>query len=73
MSLPPNIYFWDELAAAVLVDPTIARYAAKRLEVTEDEGPESGRTVEGSDGARVRVTVSADRAGFERSFVSTLR
>lgn len=72
---PPSVelYFWDQLAAAVLVEPAIGRYANKRLAVIEREGPESGRTVQRADGARVRVTVSADRARFERSFTSTLR
>jgi inosine-uridine nucleoside N-ribohydrolase len=72
-SMPPSLYFWDELAAAVLVEPTIGRYADKRLAVIEREGPESGRTVRAADGARVRVTMSADRARFESSFASTLR
>ena len=72
-SLPPSLYFWDELAAAVVVEPAIGRYANKRLTVIEREGPESGRTVRAADGARVRVTMSADRARFESSFVSTLR
>ena len=72
---PPafELYFWDQLAAAVLVEPTIGRYANKRLTVIEREGPESGRTVQAADGARVRVTIAADRARFERSFTSTLR
>jgi inosine-uridine nucleoside N-ribohydrolase len=69
----PDFYFWDQLAAAVLVEPTIGRYANKRLTVIEREGPESGRTVQAADGARVRVTIAADRARFERSFTSTLR
>jgi hypothetical protein len=66
MSKPP-------LAAALIVEPPIGRYASKRLAVVEREGPESGRTVEAADGALVRVTTSADRARFERSFTSTLR
>ena len=72
-SMPPSLYFWDQLAAAVLVEPTIGRYANKRLAVIEREGPESGRTVQAADGARVRVTMSANRARFESSFASTLR
>ena len=72
---PPaaDFYFWDQLAAAVLVEPTIGRYATKRLTVIEREGPESGRTVQAADGARVCVTIAADRARFERSFTATLR
>jgi inosine-uridine nucleoside N-ribohydrolase len=72
-SMPPSLYFWDQLAAAVLVEPAIGRYANKRLAVIESEGSESGRTVRAADGARVRVTMSADRARFESSFASTLR
>jgi inosine-uridine nucleoside N-ribohydrolase len=72
-SMPPSLYFWDELAAAVLVEPAIGRYAKKRLAVIEREGSDSGRTIQTADGARVRVTMSADRARFESSFASTLR
>ena len=66
-------YFWDPLAAAILVEPAIGKYATKRVTVIEDEGSESGRTVERADGARVRVATFANRARFERSFSSTLR
>jgi inosine-uridine nucleoside N-ribohydrolase len=69
----PGSFFWDPLAAAVLVEPAIGSYASMRLAVVEREGPESGRTIEAAGGARVRVTVSANRARFERSFTSTLR
>jgi inosine-uridine nucleoside N-ribohydrolase len=70
---PFDSYFWDQLAAAVLADPTIGRYTNRRLAVIEREGPESGRTVQAADGAQVRVTIAADRARFEKSFTSTLR
>jgi inosine-uridine nucleoside N-ribohydrolase len=72
---PPSLdfYFWDQLAAAVLVEPAIGRYANGRLAVIEREGSQSGRTVRAADGARVRITISADRARFESSFASTLR
>ena len=74
-SFPPSLelYFWDELAAAILVEPAIGRYANMRLAVIEDEGSDSGRTVQAADGVMVRVTTSADRGRFERSFTSTLR
>ena len=72
---PPSLefYFWDQLAAAVLVgtDHRPLRQQAARRHRTR--GPQSGRTVRAADGARVRVTMSADRARFERSFTSTLR
>ena len=38
---PPSFefYFWDQLAAAVLVEPAIGRYANRRLAVIERVGP----------------------------------
>jgi inosine-uridine nucleoside N-ribohydrolase len=72
-SMPPSLYFWDQLAAAILVEPAIGRYSYMRLAVVQREGPTSGRTVRAVGGGRVSVTVSADRARFERSFASTLR
>ncbi len=69
----PGFYFWDTLAAAILVEPAIGTYATKRIRVIEEEGPESGRTIESPEGWPVRVTMSANRARFERSFTSTLR
>lgn len=68
-----RFYFWDPLAASVLVEPAISSYAHMRLTVVEGEGPESGRAVPSSDGATVRVAMFADRARFETSFVTTLR
>jgi inosine-uridine nucleoside N-ribohydrolase len=56
--LPSTFYFWDPLAAAVLVEPAIGRYANKRLAVIEQEGQQSGRMVQAADGARVHVRQS---------------
>ncbi len=67
------VYFWDPLAAAIVVDPKIAAYAGKRLAVLEKEGPQSGRVVERKDGARVRTAISAKRPRFEETFAAALR
>jgi pyrimidine-specific ribonucleoside hydrolase len=65
--------FWDPLAAAALVDPSVVTYSIKRLAVVESEGPEVGRVVETAGGPEVQTAVSADRARFEQSFVAALR
>lgn len=58
--------FWDSLTAAISTDQSIATFEDMKLKVVEEEGPESGRTVQASDGARVKVAVNADRRTFEQ-------
>jgi len=65
-------YFWDPLAAAILIDESLATIHTRALSVTETEGPESGRTQPAASGATVRVAVSADSARFEQTLLSTL-
>lgn len=57
--------FWDSLTAAIFTDPSIVEFEDMELTVVEEEGPESGRTKPVSDGAKVKVAVSADRKNFE--------
>jgi inosine-uridine nucleoside N-ribohydrolase len=58
--------FWDSLTAAICTNQSIAKFEDFNLKVLEDEGPESGRTVQTSDGARVKVAIEADRKTFEQ-------
>lgn len=65
-------YFWDPLAAAIAAGESIATFQNLPLVVIEEEGPESGRTLETQDGPIIRVAVSADAARFEQLFLDTL-
>jgi inosine-uridine nucleoside N-ribohydrolase len=66
-------YFWDQLAAALLADETLASFETTRLAViTEGERDVAGRTVRGSNGAEVRVPITVDVERFEREFLSAL-
>lgn len=65
-------YFWDPLAAAILTENSLAAVETRQLIVVE-EGSESGRTQEVSEGgAAIRVAVNADRERFEQLFLDTL-
>ncbi len=69
----PGEYFWDQLAAVVSVDASVARFETMKLRVVTAEGPDSGRTVRADDGASIRVATSADVKGFEMRFLAGLR
>ena len=65
-------YFWDPLSAAIATEESLANFENLQLIVIEDEGPDSGRTVESNDGQMIRVATWADPARFEKLFLDTL-
>jgi len=65
-------YFWDPLAAAVVLDPDVVTIEEARIDVVTDEGPDSGRTVRSDDGHTVSLAVGADVGTFEELFLRTL-
>jgi inosine-uridine nucleoside N-ribohydrolase len=58
-------YFWDGLAVAYLLDPTVVSLQDVTIRVVTDDGPDSGRTVRDPQGAPIRVAVDGDRVLFE--------
>jgi inosine-uridine nucleoside N-ribohydrolase len=65
-------YFWDPLAAAIATEEGLGTYREIPLEVVEEEGAESGRTVESERGFVIRVALTADRERFEALFLDAL-
>lgn len=64
--------FWDSLTSAIFTDESIATFEEMRLMVVEAEGSESGRTKPNSNGAKIKVAISADRNKFEPVFLTIL-
>jgi len=64
--------FWDTLTSAIFTDESIASFEKMNLRVVEAEGPESGRTRPDSNGARIKVAMSADRNKFEQVLLTIL-
>jgi len=67
-----GLQFWDPLAATVFTDQSVVTFEEIQLVVVTDEGSESGRTKADSNGARIRVAISADRQKFEPVFLTIL-
>lgn len=67
-----DAYFWDPLAAAVLVAPDLVTTERVRVDVVTREGDEAGRTMRSADGRRVRVAVGADAEALEHLLLRTL-
>lgn len=65
-------YFWDPLAAAIATEEGLADFEEKTMIVIEEEGPESGRTLESDRGSQIRVAVGADRERFEDLFLDAV-
>jgi inosine-uridine nucleoside N-ribohydrolase len=65
-------YFWDALAAAMLIEPAVVTTEEARVAVTT-EGPEAGRTIRSDGGTAMTLATAADRAAFEKAFLAGLR
>ena len=64
-------YLWDPLAAAAVVRPDVLTLARGGVSVVTT-GAGAGRLVEDLRGAPVRLALGADRAVFERQFLTAL-
>lgn len=64
--------FWDPLAAAAALDPSLITTEMIPVRIVTAEGAESGRTVVDESGRSVDVAVGADAARFEQAFLNVL-
>ncbi len=67
-----GLYQWDELAAVVTVDASVATFEDRNLAVVEEGGIAAGATIESAQGRSVRVAVKADRQLFEEVFYESI-
>jgi hypothetical protein len=65
-------YFWDALAAVLLIEPAVVTTEEARIAVTT-EGPEAGRTIRSDGGTAMTLATAADTADFEAAFLAGLR
>ncbi len=65
-------YFWDPLAAAIATEEGLGTFQEMSLVVVEEEGTESGRTLESERGFVIRVAMTADRERFEALFLNAV-
>jgi inosine-uridine nucleoside N-ribohydrolase len=66
------LYFWDELAAAVLVDESLVTFETRNLVVDDETRQNKGWTRQDPAGVPIRVALTADRLAFEQLFLDTL-
>ena len=65
-------YFWDPLAAAIVVDPGLVSTEKAAIGVVTAPGRDNGRTVRRLAGSPVAIAVRPRRAAFERLLVGTI-
>lgn len=67
-----DAYFWDPLAAAVVVDPEVVATEQATITVVTTPGRDNGRTVRREDGAPVTIAGRPRGHAFEELLVRTL-
>jgi inosine-uridine nucleoside N-ribohydrolase len=73
-SLAPKrlFYLWDPMTVAVALEPSLGTFEQRTLKVIEEEGPQSGRTIDSPDGSPIRVCKAIDLERFEQLLIDTL-
>ncbi len=67
-----GLYHWDELAAVIATDESVATIEDRNLAIEEEGGAQAGATLESPAGRVVRVAVDADREAFEDHFYQAI-
>jgi len=67
-----NWYFWDPMAAAIMLDESLAAFKDQPIHVVEEPGKMLGATVVTSGAPLIQVAVSADGIRFTQEFIQTL-
>jgi len=67
-----GLYHWDELAAVIATDESVATIEDRNLAIVEEGGAEAGATIETATGRTVRVAVDADPQAFEDHFYEAI-
>jgi inosine-uridine nucleoside N-ribohydrolase len=60
------------LAAAIMVDPSLATFQETRIEVVESSGSNQGATIISPDFPEVQVAMTANSDAFTQEFIDTL-
>jgi len=64
-----EFYLWDPMTVAVGIDQSLGVFEQRTLRVIEEEGPQSGQTLDSPDGTPVRVCKAINREQFEQTFL----
>lgn len=67
-----DAYFWDPLAAAVVLDPALVMTEKATVSVITSEGRDSGRTVRRDDGSPVSIAGRPRATAFHELLLRTL-
>lgn len=68
-----ELYFWDQLTAAVLIDESYVTLEQMGIEVVLDEDRSvAGSTLNAESGSPIRVATAVDAQRFERDFLSAI-
>ena len=65
-------YFWDPMAAAIMLDESLANFEEQPIYVVEEPGKELGATIVFPGAPPIRVAISADGERFSQDFIQTL-
>ncbi len=70
--LDGGMYWWDTLAVAAALDPTLVTLEDESIRVVTQAGPELGRTIRTPEGTALQLATQADAQRFESMLLALL-
>jgi pyrimidine-specific ribonucleoside hydrolase len=67
-----NFYLWDPITTACALDPTLAKFKERRVDVVRTKGREWGRVIDAPECAPVNVAGKLDGKRFEETVIKVL-
>lgn len=67
-----NFYLWDPITTACALDPSLARFNKRQVNVTTETGAEWGRISGTNNGTSIFVAQTLDREKFEETIINTV-
>jgi pyrimidine-specific ribonucleoside hydrolase len=67
-----NFYLWDPITTACALDPSLAQFKKRKVDVITEAGHEWGRVADAVKGTNIFAAHTLDREQFEKTIINTV-
>jgi pyrimidine-specific ribonucleoside hydrolase len=67
-----NFYLWDPITTACALDPSIAQFKKRKVDVVTEAGRKWGRVADAIKGPSIFAAHTLDREQFEKTIINTV-
>ena len=72
MRAKKTFYLWDPITTACALDPAMAQFEKRCVDVVTEAGCEWGRVMDAENGTHIHVARTVNRKQFEKTIIKVL-